>query len=103
MRKAYRVAYIVYSPKYGEVETYLNIAATSKDEIPKKIARLHPDVKTEVYYITELKNWDDYILDILWEAHETIYLRLWEPGISTTEMIRKLKKYYPPIWRGFYG
>lgn len=50
--------------------------------------------------VEELKPLDEYALDRLWEISPDIYLELWEPGISTSTLLRKLKREYPEIWRG---
>ena len=100
--KAYRVRFLLYHPKFGVNPTKLTIKAKSEEEVPGIITKLHP-VDTEVLSTREISSWDEYALEIFWQAHPELYLKIWEPDMTTKEMMRKFKQQYPAIWEGLSG
>ena len=54
--------------------------------------------RIEIFEVTVGKSENENALDMLWIMHKSIYLELWDQGITTIKMISKLKNKYPEIW-----
>lgn len=75
--------------------------SASNDEEAKERAKSKFAGSTRVISVRRVKTLEENCLDILWESHSDLYLKIWEPDITTKEFLRKLKKISPGLYEGF--
>lgn len=93
--------------------TFVNVRAESEQEAEdwvrrtqRNLAKTHyGDVPFEIIIlsVTRVGSKEEQILDRLWDINQDIYYELWEPGVSTREMITKLIENYPSVYESLGG
>ena len=104
-KKVFRVIPWVTYPDGTEVIPTVRVTAETSTEATKKVKKWYKKSPQPVESITflssnEIQNLEDYALDLLWQTNPNLYLRLWEPDITTKAMLTKLKKASPALWEG---
>lgn len=89
-------------PTRHNVPIILRVHASSEEESIEKAKSQYPG-PVIIHSTRRVKTLEDNCLDILWEAHSDIYLELWEPDITTKQMLKRLKEKYPVLYEGFMG
>ena len=93
--------------------TFVNVRAKSEDEAEtwvrrtqRNLARTHyGNVPFEIIIlsVTRVGSMEEQILDRLWDINQDLYYELWEPGISTTQMITGLIENHPDVYKSLAG
>lgn len=101
--KVYKIAVWFTTPEGEDITTTVRISANSPKEAQAKVknwykSQQYPPKDLMLLSCQEVKNLDEYALDILWESNKDIYLSIWEPDITTAEMLKNLKRRYPQTW-----
>jgi len=95
------MGYLVNSPEFGWFNTSIHLKASNPLDADKKLRALYPEREIELVNTTRKSSWDEHVLDMLWTMDKELYLSLWEPEITTKQMIHKLRQY--PEWEVFYA
>jgi len=88
--------------------TFLNTKAKSEDSAKTKVIKLQRNLAKKygkgspgitILSVTRVCSDNEQILDRFWDVYPEDYITLWEPDITTKEMIEKLKETYPFTYR----
>ena len=108
----YKVAFIETLGK-NTFSTFINVRARSEQGAEDWVRRTQRSL-AKTYYgnvpfeivilsTTKVGSKEEQVLDRLWDINRDLYYELWEPDISTRQMIRKLITQYPGIYKSLGG
>ena len=106
MRKRYKISWLSEDPDFPVFVTHTHVAGDTQREAKEKLENQLKKIEAKNYKIILTEDMgleEDWILDMWYKLDPRGYMSAWEPDISTSSMIKKLKYRNQGMYIGLKG